>query len=145
MFSQIEQIFSHIIRTRLTAIMLMLALPIAADAQEVTIKSSPTSIMEGKSATFIISVTPAPTSNLTVNIEVTGNTIPTSYTRPTRITVGTSGQYTLTVPTVDFTENPNDENWGNVHVDIKEGEGYTIGENRKRPALIRAGASVTGN
>ena len=87
MFSQIEQIFSHIIRTRLTAFMLLLALPIAADAQEVTIKSSPTSIMEGKSATFIISVTPAPTSNLTVNIEVSGNTIPTSYTRPTRITI----------------------------------------------------------
>ena len=72
MFSQIEPIFSHIIRTRLTAFLLLLALPIAASAQRVTIKSSPTSIMEGKSATFIISVTPAPTSNLTVNIEVSG-------------------------------------------------------------------------
>ena len=113
MFSQIEQIFSHIIRTRLTAFLLLLALPLAARAQEVTIESSPTSIMEGKNATFIISVTPAPTSNLTVNIEVTGNTISTSYTRPTRITIGTSGQYTLTVPTEDFTENPDDENWGN--------------------------------
>ena len=71
MFSQIEQIFSHIIRTRLTAFLLLLALPLAARAQEVTIESSPTSIMEGKNATFIISVTPAPTSNLTVNIEVT--------------------------------------------------------------------------
>ena len=129
MFSQIEQIFSHIIRTRLAAsLILMLSLSIAAGAQEVTITSSPTSIMEGKRATFIISVTPAPTSNLTVNIEVTGNTIPTSYTRPTRITVGTSGQYTLRVPTEDFTENPNDENWGDVSVRIIEGDGYTIGE-----------------
>ena len=128
MFSQIEQIFSHIIRTRLTAFMLLLALPIAARAQEVTIVSSPTSIMEGKRATFIISVTPAPTSNLRVNIEVTGNTISTSYTRPTTITVGTSGTATLTVPTEDFTENPNDENWGDVSVRIIEGVGYTIGE-----------------
>ena len=83
MFSQIEQIFSHIIRTRLTAFILMFALPIAARAQEVTIVSSPTSIMEGKTATFIISVTPAPTSNLRVNIEVTngGPVISDSYTR----------------------------------------------------------------
>ena len=108
MFSQIEQICSHIIRTRLTAFILMFALPIAARAQEVTIVSSPTSIMEGKTATFIISVTPAPTSNLRVNIEVTsgGPVISDSYTRPTRITVGTSGQATLTVPTVEFTEVP---------------------------------------
>ena len=142
MFSQIEQIFSHIIRTRLTAIMLLLALPLAARAQEVTIESSPTSIMEGKNATFIISVTPAPTSNLTVNIEVSssGPVLPSNYSPPTTITIGTSGQYTLTVPTVDFTEvapprptleNPNpaqNANWGGVNVDIKEGDGYTIGE-----------------
>ena len=135
MFSQIEKIFSHIIRTHLTAFILMLALPIAARAQEVTIASSPTSIMEGKSATFIISVTPAPTRNLTVNIEVMGNTIPTSYTRPTTITVGTSGTATLTVPTEDFTENPNDENWGKVQVDIKEGEGYTVNEDQDNASV----------
>ena len=143
MFSQIEQIFSHIIRTRFAiSFMLMLALPIAAGAQEVTIESSPTSIMEGKTATFIISVTPAPTSNLRVNIKVTsgGPVISDSYTRPTRITVGTSGQATLTVPTVDFTEvppprptsqdpnPPQNANWGSVRVVIKEGTGYTIGE-----------------
>lgn len=128
MFSQIDQIFSHISRTCLTAFILMLALPIVASAQEVTIESSPTSIMESKTARFIISVTPAPTSNLRVNIEVRGNTIPTSYTRPTRITVGTSGQATLTVPTQNFTENPDDANWGSVRVDIKEGDGYTVGE-----------------
>ena len=135
MFSQIEPIFSHIIRTRLTFFMLMLALPIAADAQEVSITSSPTSVMEGKSATFIISVTPAPTSNLTVNIEVSGNTIPTSYTRPTRITVGTSGKYTLRVPTRDFTEDPDDENWGDVSVRIKEGDGYTVDEDQDNASV----------
>ena len=142
MLSQIDQIFSHIIRTRLTAFMLMLALPIAAGAQEVTIESSPTSIMEGKTATFIISASPAPTSNLRVNIEVTsgGPVIPDNYTRPTTITIGTSGQVTLTVPTVDFTEvppprptpedpnPPQNANWGSVRVRIKEGTGYTIGE-----------------
>ncbi len=109
MFSQIEQIFSHITRTRFAAFfMLMLALPIAARAQEVTIKSSPTSIMEGNRATFIISVTPAPTRNLRVNIKVTsgGPVLPNNYTPPTTITIGTSGQATLTVPTVDFTEVP---------------------------------------
>ncbi len=128
MFSQIEQIFSHISRTRFAAFfILMLALPIAARAQEVTIKSSPTSIMEGNRATFIISVTPAPTRNLRVNIEVRGNVFPNNYTRPTTITVGTSGQATLTVLTRDFTENPDDENWGSVSVTIKEGTGYTIG------------------
>ena len=132
MFSQIAQLFSHIIRTRLTAFILMFALPIAARAQEVTIVSSPTSIMEGKTATFIISVTPAP-SNLRVNIEVTsgGPVISDSYTRPTRITVGTSGQATLTVPTVEFTEVPpprptpedpnpaQNANWGSVRVSNK--------------------------
>ena len=105
MFSQIEQIFSHIIRTRFAAsFILMLALPIAARAQEVTIESSPTSIMEGKRATFIISVTPAPTRNLRVNIEVTsgGPVLPNNYTPPTTITIGTSGQATLTVPTSRF-------------------------------------------
>ena len=52
MFSQIEQIFSHIIRTRLTAFILMLALPMVAGAQQnvpiVTIGSRLTSIMEGR-------------------------------------------------------------------------------------------------
>ena len=143
MFSQIEQKFSHIIRTRFAvSFILMLALPIAAGAQEVIIESSPTSIMEGNTATFIISVTPAPTRNLTVNIEVSsgGPVFPDNYTRPTTITIGTSGQATLTVPTRDFTEvppprptpgNPNpaqNANWGSVRVTIKDGTGYTIGE-----------------
>ena len=59
---------------------------------------------------------------------------------PTTITIGTSGQATLTVPTVDFTEVPpprptpqdpnpaQNANWGSVRVVIKEGTGYTIGE-----------------
>ena len=145
MFSQIEQIFSHIIRTRFAvSFILMLVLPMTAKAQEVTIESSPTSIMEGKTATFIISVTPAPTSNLRVNIKVTsgGPVLPNNYTPPTTITIGTSGQATLTVPTVDFTEVPpprptpqdpnpaQNANWGSVRVVIKEGtgSGYTIGE-----------------
>ena len=132
MFSQIEQIFSHISRTRFAAFfILMLALPMAAKAQieVITIESSPTSIMEGNTATFIISVTPAPTSNLRVNIEVSsgGPVLPNNYTPPTTITIGTSGQATLTVPTRDFTENPDDANWGSVSVTIKEGNGYTIG------------------
>ena len=133
MFSQIAQLFSHISRTRLTAFILMLALPIAARAQTepvITIESSPTSVMEGKQARFIISAVPAPTRNLRVNIEVTsgGPVLPNNYTPPTTITVGTSGRATMTVPTVDFTENPDDKNWGSVHVRIKEGNGYTIGE-----------------
>ena len=64
MFSQIEQIFSHIIRTRFAAsFILMLALPMAAKAQiepVITIESSPTSIMEGKTARFIISASTSP-------------------------------------------------------------------------------------
>ena len=132
MFSQIEQIFSHIIRTRFAAsFILMLALPMAAKAQiepVITIESSPTSIMEGKTARFIISAVPAPTSNLRVNIEVSsgGPVLPNNYTPPTTITIGTSGQATLTVPTRDFTENPDDANWGSVRVTIKGGNGYTI-------------------
>ena len=130
----------------------MLVLPMVAGAQQnvpiVTIGSRLTSITEEDDAVFTISASPAPRSNLTVNIKVTsgGPVISSNQNFPMTIirtgkknllaeletTVRISAGRTSTmlrVKTADFEEDPDDDkNWGSVSVTIKEGTGYSIGE-----------------
>ena len=91
----------------------------------VTIRaSSPTSIDEGATASWTLSVAPAPTTALTVNLAWTqsGDFLP--GTRRQTVTIPSSGTARVSVDTVDDgTDEPN----GSVTLRVAAGSGYTVG------------------
>ena len=91
----------------------------------VTIRASgPTSIVEGATASWTLSATPAPTAELTVNLNWTqsGDFLP--GTRPQTVTIPVSGEATVSVDTVeDSTDEPN----GSVTLWVVGGSGYSVG------------------
>ncbi len=93
---------------------------------EITIsRLGPSSIDEGQSARFIISASPAPSSNLVVNIDVdeTGSFI--IGTPPSSVTIsGGSSSYTLSLPTDDDLV---DEPDGEIEVTIESDTVYRVG------------------
>ena len=94
---------------------------------EITIsRLGPSSIDEGQSARFIISASPAPSSNLVVNIDVdeTGSYLSDS-TPPGEVTIsGGSSSYTLSLPTDDDSV---DEPDGEIEVTIESDTSYRVG------------------
>ena len=91
----------------------------------VTIRASnPTNIEEGQRASWTLSVAPAPTAALTVNLAWTqsGSFLPRS--RPQTVTIPVAGTATVSVNTVDdSTDEPN----GSVTLRVAVGSGYTVG------------------
>ena len=79
---------------------------------------------EGTPVEFTLRAEPAPSSPLTVNVEVsaTGNFGVTTGART--VTIPTSGTYVLSLPTTD---DQDDEADGTVTLTIQQGNGYTIG------------------
>ena len=91
----------------------------------VTIRASgPTSIVEGATASWTLSATPAPTAELTVNLNWTqsGDFLPES--RPQTVTIPVSGEATVSVDTVD---DSTDEPSGTVRLSVVGGSGYSVG------------------
>ena len=91
----------------------------------VTIRASgATNIVEGATAWWTLSATPAPTTELTVNLNWTqsGSFLP--GTRPQTVTIPVSGAATVSVDTVaDSTDEPN----GTVTLSVVGGSGYSVG------------------
>ena len=88
--------------------------------------SGPTSIVEGETASWTLSAAPAPTTELTVNLNWTQSSdssfLPGS--RPQTVTIPVSGEATVSVDTVDdSTDEPN----GTVTLSVVGGSGYAVG------------------
>ena len=96
---------------------------VAPVVPQVTISANATNITEGEAATFTITANPAPTTAITVNVNITqtGNVI--SGTPPSTITIS-AGQTTLTVATDDDNV---DEDASTITAQLQAGTGYTAG------------------
>ena len=96
-----------------------------APLPQVTISAETSPITEGTAATFTITATPAPTTELTVNANITetGNVI--SGTPPSTITINANETTaTLTVATDDDNV---DEEASAITAALRAGTGYTVG------------------
>ena len=80
-------------------------------------------VTEGGSATFTVSASPAPASNLAVSVTVSQSGDYGATTGQRTVTVPTSGSVTLTVGTTDDTT---DETDGSVTATVNAGSGYTV-------------------
>ena len=80
-------------------------------------------VTEGGDASFTVTASPAPASDLTVNVTVSQGGNYGVSTGSRTVTVGTSGTTTLTVSTTDDSA---DEADGSVTVTVKTGSGYTV-------------------
>ena len=83
-------------------------------------------ITEGGSATFTLTASPTPQSQLTVNVNVvdSGNFADSGQAGTRTVTVGTGGSGTLTVSTDnDHTDEPD----GTLTATVTDGTGYTLG------------------
>ena len=80
-------------------------------------------VTEGGDASFTVTASPAPASDLTVNVTVSQGGNYGVSTGSRTVTVGTSGTSTLTVSTTDDSA---DEADGSVTVTLNKGSGYTV-------------------
>ena len=93
--------------------------------------SGPASVTEGSTATFTITATPAPTSDLTVSLNVAasgGDYVASSATGTKSVTVGTSGTATYQVATQGDSV---DDGLGELTVTVVKASGYI----RRGPAV----------
>ena len=106
------------LESALTAVVVAPVVPV------LTISASATSITEGTAATFTITAIPAPTTALTVNVNITetGNVL--SGTPPSTITIS-ANETTLTVATNDDNI---DEEASAITAALQAGTGYTVGD-----------------
>ena len=96
--------------------------PDPAPTPEISIAAG-SSVTEGGDATFTITASPAPASDLTVNVSVIQSGDYGVATGSQTVTIPTGGSYTLTVTTTDDSA---DEADGSVTVTIDVGDGYTV-------------------
>ena len=82
-------------------------------------------VTEGTAASFTVSASPAPSGNLTVNLDVSESEdfVASGDEGTDTVTVGTSGTATYTVPT---TSDNTDESNGEVKVAVDTGTGYRV-------------------
>ena len=83
-------------------------------------------ITEGGAASFTLTATPAPQSDITVQVAVadSGSFAESGQTGTKTVTIGATGTATLTVATADdSTDEPN----GSVSATVASGTGYTVG------------------
>ncbi len=98
----------------------------APELPEVTIAAVASSITEGASAMYTLTAEPAPTTDLTVNIEATGADDFVSGTPPDMVTIPAS-ETTASV-TIDTEDDAVDEPDAGLTVTVEEGDGYTMGD-----------------
>ena len=92
---------------------------------------------EGDAASFTFTASPAPTSSLTVNLEVAQNGEYGAWTGERTVTIPPSGTVTLAMPTRD---DRTDEANGSVAVTVNSGTGYTTSQTQNS-----ASVAVTDN
>ena len=90
----------------------------------VTIAAGASQVTEGAAASWTLSATPVPTTELTVDLDWTqsGSFLP--GTRPQTVTIPVSGTVTVSIDTVD---NSTDEPDGTVTLSVVAGSGYAVG------------------
>ncbi len=101
---------------------------------QVTISAGTSPVTEGTAATFTITANPAPTTSLTVNVDVseTGNVM--SGTPPSSVTINADeSSATLTVATDD---DQADESNGEVTAEVAAGTGYTVGSSSSASVTV---------
>ena len=111
---------------------------ITVNAQPVvTIVRGTSPVTEGTEATFTVTATPAPASNLDVNLSVTeaagSNFVASDDDGMKMIMIPASGNATYTVATVnDDTDEPN----GSVTVTVTNGSGYALGSTVSATVMV---------
>ena len=103
----------------------------------VTIAAGTSPVTEGTAASFTVTATPAPASNLTVNLsvaEAAGSDFVASGNEGTKtVMIPASGSVTYTVATVDDdTDEPN----GSVTITVENGTGYTVGSSASAIVMV---------
>ena len=92
---------------------------------QVTISAGTTPVTEGTSATFTITASSAPTSALTVNVDVSEDGDVISGTPPSSVTINANAATaTLTIATDD---DEADESNSVITAEVETGTGYTVG------------------
>ncbi len=95
------------------------------ETPQVTITANTASVTEGTAATFTITASSAPTSALTVNVDVSEDGDAISGTAPSTVTIDANATTaTLTVATDD---DDADEDASKVTAKVETGTGYTVG------------------
>ncbi len=94
----------------------------AAPTPEVSVTAG-SGVTEGGDATFTVTASPAPASNLAVSVTVSQSGDYGAATGQRTVTVPTTGSVTLTVGTTDDTT---DETDGSVTATVNAGSGYTV-------------------
>ena len=108
------------------------------DTPVLSIAADTTTVVEGAAATFTVTASPVPASELTVNVEVSQIGAVIAGTAPATLTVGTGGSGTLTVDTDDDSVN---EVVGSITATLAASEDYTIAT----PPGDSASVTVTDN
>ena len=114
------------------------AFDITVNAQPmVTIAAGTSPVTEGTAASFTVTATPAPASNLDVNLsvaEAAGSDFVASGNEGMKtVMIPASGSVTYTVATVnDDTDEPN----GSVTVTVTNGNGYTVGSTASATVMV---------
>ena len=99
----------------------------------VIIAAGDSPVTEGSTASWTLSATPAPTTELTVNLNWTqsGSFLP--ETRPQTVTIPVSGAATVSVDTMDdSTDEPN----GTVTLSVVGGSGYSVGSSNTATVTV---------
>ncbi len=99
---------------------------VTADSRPAVTITGGSAVTEGTAASFTVTVTPAPSADLTVNLDVSesDNFVAAADEGTRSVTVGTSGTATVTV---DTTADSTDELNGSVKVAVDTGTGYRVG------------------
>ena len=114
------------------------AFDITVNAQPVvTIAAGTSPVTEGTAASFTVSASPMPASDLTVNLsvaEAAGSDFVASGNEGMKtVMIPASGSVTYTVATMnDDTDEPN----GNVTVTVENGTGYTVGSTASATVMV---------
>ena len=91
---------------------------------EVTVAAVIPSVREGDDAAFTLTATPAPEAPLTVAVSWSQTGSFLTGTRPSQVTISTSGTFTVTASTAD---DSTDEADGTVTLTVTGGDGYAVG------------------
>ena len=106
----------------------------------VTVTAGTSPVAEGTGASFTVSASPAPASNLTVNLAVAdapnADFVAAANQGSQTVSVSTSGTATWTVATVGGAGETADEPSGPVTVTVATGDGYTVGSAKSASVTV---------
>ena len=101
------------------------------DAHDVSVVAAAASLIKGQSAKFALTMTPAPSDAITVNLSWTTKGDRITGSRPTSVAIPTSGTRTLTVTTSTGTSVKSEDSTVTIQVD--PGQGYSPAPSRVGP------------